>query len=171
MLRSLTVCFLLLLVHSTAFSQYDYRIYGYLSDSKTGEPLVGARVQLPDWQTETYTNNFGYFSISVPPQDFFIEYSFAGYVSSTDTVYIDSDLTVNKSLQKVKVEEGLLNDIKKSQSDISNPVSGKIDVPTELLKELPYLLSEPDLIKGLQSLPGITPGNALREFNNKVTRA
>ncbi|MCB9251097.1 MAG: TonB-dependent receptor [Flavobacteriales bacterium] len=149
----------------SAKGQYDYRIYGYLSDSKTGEPLIGARIQLPDWQTETYTNNFGYFSISVPPQDFVIEYSFSGYQTGSDTVFIESDLKVNRKLKRKQVDEDLINDIKKSQSDITNPVSGKVDMPTELLKELPYLLSEPDVIKGLQSLPGITPGN---EFGSNL---
>ena len=62
-----------------AFSQYDYRLFGYISNAETGEPIVGARISLPDWQTETYSNNFGYFSISVPPQDFFVEYTFGGF--------------------------------------------------------------------------------------------
>lgn len=162
--RILQVLMVVLLSHQ-AFSQYDYRIFGYINDEKTGEPIVGARVLLPDWQTETYTNNFGYFSISVPPQDFFIEYSFAGYTSQLDSVFIEEDIQVNIRLKKNFEDESLINDVKKSQSDISNPISGKTDVPTGLLKELPYLLSEPDLIKGLQSLPGITAGN---EFGSNL---
>jgi hypothetical protein len=148
-----------------AFSQYDYRLFGYISNAETGEPIVGARISLPDWQTETYSNNFGYFSISVPPQDFFVEYTFGGFKTKRDSVYIDEDVQVDVKMNKIEVDESQINDTKKSQSDITNPLSGKIDVPTGLLKELPYLLSEPDLIKGLQSLPGITPGN---EFGSNL---
>ncbi len=151
-----------------AFSQYDYRIFGYITNEETGEPIVGARINLPDWKTETYTNNFGYFSMSVPPQDFFVEYSFSGFKTKVDSIYIDMDIQVDVKLQKIEVEEGQINDIKKSQSDITNPLSGKIDVPTGILKELPYLLSEPDLMKGLQNLPGISSGNEF--FSNLYVR-
>lgn len=148
-----------------ALAQYDYRLFGYVTNEETGEPIVGARISLPDWQTETYSNNFGYFSISVPPQDFFVEYSFGGFKTKVDSVYIDEDIQVDIKLKKNEVDESQINDVKKSQSDVTNPISGKIDVPTGLLKELPYLLSEPDLIKGLQSLPGITAGN---EFGSNL---
>ncbi|NUM30698.1 MAG: carboxypeptidase-like regulatory domain-containing protein [Bacteroidetes bacterium] len=141
------------------FSQYDYRIFGYITDKKNGEPIVGAQIYLPDWQTETFSNNYGYFSISVPPQDFVIIYSFNGYKKIIDSVYIDQDTQVNIKLSKIKLDETFLDNSRKSQSDLSNPIGGKIDVPISLLKEYPYLLSEPDIIKGLQSLPGITPGN------------
>lgn len=148
-----------------ALAQYDYRLFGYITNEETGEPIVGARISLPDWQTETYSNNFGYFSISVPPQDFFVEYNFGGFKTRVDSVYIDEDIQVDIKLKKNEVDESQINDVKKSQSDVTNPISGKIDVPTGLLKELPYLLSEPDLIKGLQSLPGITAGN---EFGSNL---
>jgi len=150
--------FLWLIISIPAFSQYDYRIFGYVTNEQTGEPLIGAKVNLPDWRTETYTNNFGYFSISVPPQDFNIEYSFAGFKTRVDSMFVDSDNQVNISLKRTVIDESQINDLKKSQSDITNPICGKIDVPTGLLKELPYLLSEPDLVKGLQNLPGIAQG-------------
>jgi len=165
MIRKYLQVLFLLILNFCAYSQYDYRVFGYVMDEKTGEPIVGAKINLPDWQTETYTNNFGYFSISVPPQDFFIEYSFSGYVSVVDSIFVEEDIRVDKHLKKILDDEAHINDVKKSQSDISSPVSGKIDVPTGLLKELPYLLSEPDLIKGLQSLPGITAGN---EFGSNL---
>ena len=158
--------FLFVLISAiSAYSQYDYRVFGYINNDKTGEPIVGARINLPDWQTETYSNNFGYFSISVPPQDFFIEYSFGGYKTKRDSIFIDSDVQVNIKLVRFELDESQINDINKTQSEITNPISGKIDVPTGLLKEFPYLLSEPDLIKGLQSLPGITAGN---EFGSNL---
>jgi hypothetical protein len=157
-----------ILLYSTAFAQYDFRLFGYITDEETGEPIVGAQISLPDWQTETYSNNFGYFSISVPPQDFVVEYSYGGYLIKRDSVYVIEDIQVDVHLKKVEVDESQINNLNKSQSDITNPVSGKIDVPTGLLKELPYIMSEPDLIKGLQSFPGITSGNEY--FSNLYVR-
>jgi len=168
MIKWLFTFLICLVVSITAKAQYDYRLFGYITDEETGEPIVGARINLPDWQTETYTNNFGYFSISVPPQDFFVLYSVDGFKTIIDSVFIEEDIQVDIKLKKTVVDETLMNDLKKSQSDIANPVSGKIDVPTGLLKELPYILSEPDLIKGLQSLPGITSGNDF--FSNLYVR-
>ncbi len=162
--RFLAVLFVLVLA-IPAFSQYGYRVFGYITNDETGEPIVGARINLPDWQTETISNNFGYFSISVPPQDFFIEYSFGGFNTKRDSIFIDSDVQVNIKLIRLELDKSQINDINKTQSEITNPISGKIDVPTGLLKELPYLISEPDLIKGLQSLPGITAGN---EFGSNL---
>lgn len=159
-MRIRQILFIAFLINSTfGFSQYDYRVFGYITDKQSGEPIVGAKIYVPDWQTEAYSNNFGYFSISVPPQDIIIVYRFNGYKKITDSLYIDMDLKVNIKMSKIKLDEAFLDNSSKSQSDLSNPIGGKIDVPISLLKEYPYLLSEPDIIKGLQSLPGITPGN------------
>lgn len=168
MIKKISGLIFLLFFYFNAQAQYDYNIFGYITDENTGEPIVGARVSLPDWQTETYTNNFGYFSISVPPQDFYIAYSFSGYEPKIDSIYIDEDIQVNIKLTKIVENNAQLSNVKKSQSDLTNPLSGKIDVPTALLRELPYILSEPDLIKGLQSLPGITAGNEF--FSNLYVR-
>lgn len=159
MIKNNVVLLIFLLSSCFAFSQYDYRVFGYIKDKQSGEPLVGAKIFLSDWGTETYTNNFGYFSISVPPQDILIEFSFGGYKSYRDSIYIDQDTQVNIKLRKIKIDEVFLSTTQKSQSDLSNPIGAKIDVPIGLLKEYPYLLSEPDIIKSLQSMPGIAAGN------------
>ncbi len=61
-------------------------ITGKVTDSKTGEPLVGVGVTIPGTTQGTVTDIDGKYSISVPSQDASLTFSFIGYLSETVTL-------------------------------------------------------------------------------------
>ena len=58
-------------------------IYGYVQDSINGETLIGATVKNKESIVGTVTNNYGYFSLSVPSNTLQIICSYVGYQSKT----------------------------------------------------------------------------------------
>lgn len=165
---STTFLGLLLCLSLRSSAQYSYNISGYITDTETGEALVGAKVSIPDWQVEAFTNHYGYYSISLPPQDVIIYFEYQDYESQIDTLYIDADLLYNVNLFNLIDNPDDAVNTRKSQNAITSMMNGKIDLPLPLSTDLPYMFSEPDFIKTLQTLPGVEMGN--EGFSNLFIR-
>ncbi|MBR63690.1 MAG: hypothetical protein CMC60_06625, partial [Flavobacteriaceae bacterium] len=52
---------------------------GDVSDSFSKETLLGVTILIPELNTGTVTNSYGFYSISVPPGDYTISVEYLGY--------------------------------------------------------------------------------------------
>jgi uncharacterized membrane protein len=52
---------------------------GDVSDSFSKETLLGVTILIPELNTGTVTNSYGFYSISVPPGDYTISVQYLGY--------------------------------------------------------------------------------------------
>ena len=59
---------------------------GYVKEAESGETLIGASVYVAELQTGTTTNEYGFYSLSLPPAAYEIEFSYLGFDSQTKTV-------------------------------------------------------------------------------------
>lgn len=166
--RQLSILILLIISTFSLRAQYAFNMSGYITDMSTGEALVGARVSIPSWRVEAFTNHYGYYSISLPPQDVVIYFEYGNYAQRIDSLYIDEDLLYNVQLENLFGNPDDAANVRKSQNDLSSVINGKIDLPLHLSSDLPYLFSEPDLVKALQTLPGIEMGS--EGFSNMFVR-
>ena len=61
-----------------SYSQ-NITLSGYLEDNKTGESLIGANVLIKEINIGGTTNNYGFFSLTIPKGDYTIICSYIGY--------------------------------------------------------------------------------------------
>ena len=73
-------------------------ISGYLSDKKSGELLVGANVYLFDKSSGTQTNEYGFYSLTLPKGTKRIYYSYLGYKQEIEEIFLEEDTEINKEL-------------------------------------------------------------------------
>lgn len=152
--RELICIFLLLLVLPT-YGQ-TLRISGLISDSKTGERIIGATVNCQ--YVSVASNNIGFYSIAVPPGNISIDCEYAGYESQTITLSLTKDTVINfllppfQSLKEVVVSA-------RQFSNLDGVAPGSIDIPLGLIKATPALLGEKDILKTIQLLPGVQSGS------------
>ncbi|GHV53186.1 TonB-dependent receptor [Bacteroidia bacterium] len=134
-------------------------VSGYIYDESSKETLIGATVLEPDLQKGTVSNNYGFYSISLPPGEVSLSASYVGYNTgelrfhlSKDTV-IDWRLALSTTLQEVVVEarRGAL-------SNVENTRLGAVSLSPSLVKSVPAILGEVDLVKVLQQMPGVSAG-------------
>ena len=81
MTRIYILGFMLLFV-STSFAQgqiKNYTISGYVKEKGSGELLIGVNIYIKGTQTGTVTNNYGFYSLSIPAQDLHLIFSYVGY--------------------------------------------------------------------------------------------
>lgn len=161
--------FLLLLV-TASFSinaQEKFTISGYAKDAKNGEALIGVTVYKKNSQIGTSTNEYGFYSLTLPKGQDTIVFSFVGY----KTVFKPVNLTSNQTLSLDIAEEGkeLEEVVISSEREDKNIKSmemsvAKLDI--KQIQKMPALLGEVDIVKSIQLLPGVTTvGEGASGFN------
>ncbi|MDQ3395698.1 MAG: TonB-dependent receptor, partial [Bacteroidota bacterium] len=154
-------CLLLLLGSSSVlYSQNKFTISGYVREQGSSESLIGVNVYQPQIKSGTTTNNYGFYSITLPATDtVLLIYSYVGFKTEVRKVLLQQnielniDLTPDGMLKEVEVVAGRYEKI----SEV--PQMSVIEVPISQIKNIPALLGEKDVLKVLQLMPGVQSGS------------
>ncbi|MCX6318152.1 MAG: TonB-dependent receptor plug domain-containing protein [Bacteroidetes bacterium] len=147
-------------VSSSAFSQ-KITINGYITDKKSGERLHGASVYIETKGEGTTSNNYGFYSLTIPEgtDSAVLRISYTGYMVFTRTIAFNQDITLNAELELVKDLAGVtLTSVSKSALQNRTQMSS-IELPVSTIKSLPAFLGEVDVLKAIQLLPGVQAGS------------
>jgi len=149
------------------FSQEKFTLSGTVSDQKNNETLIGVTVVITELKTGTTTNEYGFYSISLPKGTYTLEISYIGFETVTSTIILDKNIRNNVSM---KESVQLLNEVvltdRKVRTEIRKPEMSVNKLTIQEIKQLPVLLGEVDIIKSLLTLPGVTSaGEGQSGFN------
>lgn len=146
----------LFITTGTGFSQ-NHTIYGIVKDSLSGETLSGSSIFINDLHY-TISNNYGFFSITVPDGEYNLSCSYIGYFSSNIRMNINKDVRLEISLspQNFSISEVTISTKK---DIISRNISSTNKLDIVRIKSIPSATGEPDVLKSLQLLPGIQTSN------------
>lgn len=156
-----------LLLPSFVFSQEKVTISGIISDTNSNETLIGVSVYVAELNIGTYTNEYGFYSITLPKGNYTILTSYIGFETLSEKIEINQNVKKNFSLKESKQElkEVVItsniykNNVKKPEMSVN-----KLSVNT--IKQMPAILGETDLIKSILTLPGVTnAGEGQSGFN------
>lgn len=146
------------LFSSYSLSGQSYTISGYINDGQSGETLINAALIDNLSLKGTVSNNYGYYSLSLPAGVISLAYSYVGYDTyqtqfelRKDTV-ININLTLNNALEEVTVIGH------RTEMGVRGSQMSAVEVPIAQIRNIPSLLGETDLIKALQLLPGVQSG-------------
>src|SRR5688572_19982231 len=149
-----------------SLSQDKVTLHGYVKDSANGEELIGVTVFIPELKAGAVTNAYGFYSITLPPGTYEIQYSYIGYKFRTETLELASDLANNVELQSeaTVIQEIVITDKRVDENVVSLQMS-KNTLDLNRVRKLPALFGEIDIIKNIQMLPGvITAGEGTSSF-------
>ncbi len=151
--------FTLLFFSTLAVAQKDFTLSGSIKDQDSGETLVGASVAVPALGIGTTSNEYGFFSLSLPSGDSVeIVVSYVGFQSQIQKFYLLADQVANFKLTTgVQLDEVLV----KANSFRERMASTEMSVEAITTREarlLPVLLGESDILKTIQLKPGIPSG-------------
>ena len=157
--------FTFILFLSISVYSFGGNLKGFVTDQKTGEPLVGATVSL---ENSTNKSTFGasvnldgsYFFKGLPDGKYFCKVKYVGYKPHTKTI------DINKNLPVAKVDFSLLEDYNELMEIV---VTGSADKETEnsARKSEQKADNVMNIIsaKAIQLLPDITVGNILQRVS------
>lgn len=136
----------------------QFTISGFVRDSASYESLLNASVFDKVSGIGATSNNYGFYSITLPPGKVRLRCSYVGYEPKEITInlardtLVDIPLTGIGSLKEVVVE-GL-----NPRSGVMSSRSGVVAMPAQRIKSMPALLGETDVVKTLQRIPGVAIG-------------
>ncbi|MEZ4964478.1 MAG: TonB-dependent receptor [Saprospiraceae bacterium] len=138
-----------------------YTLSGSVRDAESGESLIGATVYCLTAKTGTSTNTYGFYSLTLPGEDSLIlAVHYLGYEPQLKKVYFHQNIQIDiplkpaaLSIHAVEVSAAQAND------NVTRTQMGVINVPLHMVKSLPAVLGESDVLKVIQLLPGVQSGN------------
>lgn len=148
---------LLLITTFSANAQKAFTISGNIKDAKNGEELIGASIAVPALKTGTTTNAYGFYSLSLPPGKYKVEFSYVGYQTQTKEIDLNQDQKINLELEENKKElkELVVQSDKIGNTNVTQNKMSVVKIDVKQVKKIPILLGEVDIIKAIQLLPGV----------------
>ncbi|MEJ7610459.1 MAG: TonB-dependent receptor [Ferruginibacter sp.] len=140
--------------HSSA--QNKITVSGYVKDASSDETLISANISVRDRSAAVTSNQYGFWSITLPPGRYRLQTSHIGYQSKFTELDLRRDTSVNILLQNgTALSEEVIVLATKRENNIKAAQMGKISLPIEQIKNVPAFLGEVDLLKVVQLLPGV----------------
>lgn len=133
-------------------------VSGYITDSESSEILIGANIYDRISGAGTATNEFGFYSLTLPSGEVDLRFSYTGYETEDRIVYLRENEKVDIRLKNHMILDEVVVYGDKSETGITATQMSAIDVPLNILKNTPSLLGEADVMKTLQMLPGVQAG-------------
>lgn len=159
--------FVFLLITISSFSQEKFTLSGIITDGKNNETLIGVNVFIPEIKSVTRTNEYGFYSITLPKANYNIEISYIGFQTITKKVILIQDTKTNFNLfDSSEVLQEVIISGQNSSSNIRSPEMSLNKLSISSIKKMPVVLGEVDIIKSLLLLPGVTnAGEGASGFN------
>ena len=147
-------CFIIFPLFS--FSQ-QYTISGYVKEEATGESLLGTNVYIKENLKGTTTNQYGFYSLTVPDTSFTLVFSFIGFQLQEFPVKLNKNIRLNVNLKSNAIETKEVNiTAEKEDRNVQSSEMGRQTLDIEKIKTLPAFLGEVDILKSIQLLPGVS---------------
>ncbi|MEL6926378.1 MAG: carboxypeptidase-like regulatory domain-containing protein, partial [Bacteroidota bacterium] len=138
-----------------------YTVSGFVVDAENGERLIGANVFTEDNQQGTFTNEYGFFSLTLPKSTVNLLFSYLGYQLESEKVKLTENRKITVGLKpSVTLKEVL---VLSSNAPDAVAMEAKLNfsrerLPLERVKILPRLGGEVDVLRATTLLPGVHTG-------------
>jgi len=152
--------------------QHNAVIHGKISDLETGDPLIGATIYFEELKKGSATDVDGRFTIVVKPGKYTVEFKCMGMEDLHHYLEVlsggDLDIRMEKTviaLTEVVVQANRYHNVRGTQMGFDR-------LNYKILKEVPVVMGEKDVLKVIQMLPGVqTVGEGAAGFNVRGSAA
>ena len=137
--------------------QDDGSVYGFVTDSSSGEALIGANVFINDFNIGMATDVNGYYVLQeIKPGSYEVTVSYVGYELLKQNVIIVGNIAQKLDLV-LREEVVVLTSVEVTAEKIkrkNNIQPSTVNLSPRMLRSAPAL-AEPDLFRTIQALPGV----------------
>ncbi|MBE9512370.1 MAG: TonB-dependent receptor, partial [Bacteroidetes bacterium] len=140
---------------------------GYIREAKTGEGIIGGTVYIEELKKGTASNQYGFYSITLPAGDYHISFSFIGLKKERKHIILHSSGTFNMELSEkyIRLHEVTITS-EAEDVNITGVQMGKSSMNIKTIKTIPAFLGEVDVISSLMLFPAVsTVGEGAAGFN------
>ena len=157
----MTYCWLLVFLglSTSAFAQ-KHTISGFVKEAGSKEALLGVTIFTSDRVHGVITNDFGFYSLTLPAGKHELVFDYVGYEQVVRTIDLKANLELNINLNSTDSKLGTTVIDAKKREKVSEKVRmSTVEIPIKQIKEIPALLGEKDVFKVIQLMPGVQSGS------------
>ncbi|MBG6187260.1 TonB-dependent receptor [Flavobacterium sp. CAN_S2] len=162
------ITFLVVLLSTlSSFGQEKFTLSGTIIDANSNETLIGVNVVIPELKTGVTTNEYGFYSITIPKGNYTVQISYLGYLTISESISLNQNIKNNFNLfsNETALQEVIITD-NKTKIDIKKPEMSVNKLSISAIKKMPVVLGEVDVLKSILLLPGVTnAGEGASGFN------
>ncbi|MDA7580267.1 TonB-dependent receptor [Crocinitomicaceae bacterium] len=148
-----------LFVANTSFTQstsQTYTLSGYVTDAKSGESIFGAKVFIPSIKKGALTNNYGFYSLTLPSGKYVVEFRLSGVQTKKKEITLNSDVRYDMELGESIQDIDEIKVVANADQNTNSTQLGSHELDIDEIKTLPAFMGEVDIIKTIQLLPGVS---------------
>ena len=135
-------------------------VSGFVRDKRSAESLIGASVYESGSRVGTASNNFGFFSLTLPGGDITIRASYIGYTGRLyNLTDLERDTVLTIELEpSASLQEVVVTGQSTSKQSVLSTQMGALEINQQTIRSTPVMFGEADIIKTLQLTPGVSSG-------------
>jgi hypothetical protein len=139
-------------------------VRGKVTVAETGEPIYGAHLYIEN-ATGTTTNAAGNYFVYLPAGNYVLSTSAVGYETDEQPIAVHGDTIIHIALStSIEALDEVV--VTTTNDRVKSIGMGLSTVNLQTIKKIPALLGEPDLIRSLLLMPGVsTVGEGATGFN------
>ncbi len=138
------------------FAQRTFTISGTIKSKQTGETIISATVRILNTSKGAASNEYGFYSLTLPAGSYQLEASAVGHYSDTIALVLDKNIQFPVFLnEEIKTLNNVTVQSTRGGRSISGTQTGVEKLSTADIKNIPVLFGEKDVLKTIQLLPGI----------------
>ena len=144
-----------------ALAQERITLSGYVREAGSQELLPGVSLYVPNSANGTVTNNYGFYSLTLPAADTLtLLCTMIGYQPQVLRIAFRRNLTHDWQLLPGgrQLDEVVVHGAVEKERVSQDPQMSQVEIPVAQIKKLPALLGEKDVLKALQLMPGVQKG-------------
>ena len=141
-------------------------IKGHVTDVKSGEPIIGAKIRVANTKVNSTTDLNGNYTLSLPPGVYTISVSQIGFETSNEKIKLISNGFLNVELfeKSLMLNEVVVTGLE-ADKNVKRAQMSLVEMNAKDIKELPSTFGEKDIIKSMTMLPGI---KSVGEFGSDI---
>jgi hypothetical protein len=145
-----------IILSNLAYSQHLFTFSGYVVDEQNGEAIIGATIADSSLNYAVTSNDYGFFSLTIPAGEHQFFCSFIGYEILNFTLKLDKNI-----IKTIKLNQGviLLNQVTITADNLHDKINQNNfnveKITIQSIKHQPAIFGEIDIIKSVQNQTGV----------------
>ncbi len=147
-------------------------IHGKITDVETGEPLIGATLYIEELKKGAATDVDGRFSMVVSPGKYTVDFNCMGMESRRNylEIFTSGNLSISMEKSLIPLTEVVIK--ANRYHNVRGTQMGFDRLNYKVMKEVPVVMGEKDMLKIVQMLPGVqSVGEGAAGFNVRGSSA
>ncbi len=148
---------LLTLIALPLFAQ-KFTISGTIEDQSSGERLINANIYDPVAFKGVISNNYGFYSITMPAGQVKLVCSYVGFKQRNISLDLRKDTIINLQLEPLTTLAEVTITAESARPALQSTQMSMTELSGKSIDKIPALFGEVDVLKALQLLPGVQSG-------------